>query len=148
MILVDANILLYAYDSLAEHHAVARRWWESVLNDQEPVALAPVTVLAFLRIATNPRLRNPMPMRSAVDIVGSWLQQPTVALLEQGPRHWEILSELLLDGQVAGPLVMDAHLAALAIEHGAELYSNDRDFSRFPNLRVRNPLAVKPSSQD
>jgi len=140
VILVEANLLLYAYDSLSEHHTAARAWWEQALNETEAVAIAPVTVLAFLRIATNARLAHPLSMRAAVDIVQCWLDRPNVVILEAGPRHWEIMRDLMRDFTTGGSLVMDAHLAALALEHGAVLCTTDRDFSWFPGLRVRNPL--------
>lgn len=142
MILVDANVLLYAYGSKSPHHAAARRWLERVFSAAEPVGLAWVSVLAFLRIATNPRLGGgTISMSDAAAIVSEWLERPTITLLGPTERHWEVLERLLDDGQVRGPLVTDAHLAALAIEHGATLCSTDRDFARFPGLTVVNPLA-------
>ncbi len=142
MILVDANLLLYAYDASSEHHARARTWLEESLSGSDPIGFTWVTLLAFLRISTNPRaLVRPLSLAEAAAIVSSWLNQPCVSLLEPGERHWEILSALLEPAQARGPLVMDAHLAALAMEHGAILASNDRDFSRFEGLRTTNPLA-------
>ncbi len=141
MILVDANLLLYAYDSAAPEHPRARRWLEDVLAKPEPVLLPWHSVYAFLRIATNPRAwRSPLTILEAREIVDEWLSLPNVVVPSPGERHWEILRELLADGQCHGPLVTDAVLAALAMEHGAELCTNDRDFSRFPKLRVVNPL--------
>lgn len=141
MILVDANLLLYAYDSTSPYHASARDWIEEVMSGAEPFGLAWITITAFLRIATNPRaFEKPLSIAEAAGIVSEWLELPTVHVVEPGERHWEILQELLLSGQCRGPLVMDAHLAALAIEHGLTLCSNDRDFSRFPRLRVSNPV--------
>jgi toxin-antitoxin system PIN domain toxin len=141
VIVIDANILLYAYDSSSAHHEVARGWLESILSRPEPVGLAWMTVLAFLRISTNPRaFQHPFSVTEAVAIVSGWLDRPMVTLLGPGERHWEILRDLLLEGQAPGPLVMDAHLAALAIEHGATLSTSDRDFARFPGLRLHNPL--------
>lgn len=143
MILVDANLLLYAYDSGSEHHAVARRWIEEAFSAPQPVRLAWVTVLAFLRITTNPRLRaQPFTPAEAVSIVDEWLSLPNVAILKPGERHWSILRGLLPESQARGPLAMDAHLAALAIEHGATLCTTDRDFTRFAALRVANPLTA------
>ena len=142
MILVDANLLLYAYDGSSEHHERARAWLEKVLSGSDPVGLAWVTLLAFLRISTNPRaLTRPLSLAEATAIVSSWVGQPCVSLVEPGERHWELLSGLLEPAQARGPLVMDAHLAALALENGAVLASNDRDFSRFEGLRTLNPLA-------
>jgi len=145
MILIDANLLLYAYDSGSVHHEAARGWLETVLSNSEPVGLAWVALLAFLRIGTDRRLRKDAPsIEEATAIVSGWLEQPMVTLLDPGERHWEILRRLLQEGQASGPLVTDAHLAALAIEHGATLATTDRDFSRFPGLRVLNPLTPRP----
>ncbi len=141
MILIDSNLLLYAYDTSSRQHRPARRWLEEVLSQVEPVCLTWQTLLAFLRISTHGRVfERPLHVQEAVDIVSSWLEQPPVRLLQPSERHWPILSELLPDAQARGPLVMDAHLAALAIEHGATLCTTDRDFSRFPGLRVAYPL--------
>ena len=141
MILIDANLLLYAYDSSSEHHTRARSWLENILSEPQLIRLAWVTILAFLRISTNRKIfENPFTISEATSIVQKWLEHPTVDLLHPSERHWTILSKLLKDGQANGPLVMDAHLAALAIEHGAKLYTTDRDFSRFDNLQVVNPL--------
>ncbi len=101
-----------------------------------------LTVWAFLRISTNPRVfERPLSMAEAEGHVSSWLAQPAAGLLEPGDRHWEILRGLTHAGQTSGPLVMDAALAAIAIEHGATLCTTDRDFARFPGLRWTNPLA-------
>lgn len=142
MILVDANLLLYAYHPASDEHARCRAWLEDVLSESEPVRFAWVTVLAFIRISTSPRVfETPLTVEEATAVVSAWLGQPCVGLLEPGERHWEILSNLLTAGQVRGSLVMDAHLAALALEHGATLHTNDRDFARFAGLRVATPLA-------
>lgn len=144
MILIDANLLLYAYNPDAEEHEPARRWFESVLSGPAPVRFAWITILAFLRIATSPRVfSQPLTPEEAVAAVASWLEQPTTGLMDAGPQHWTILASLLIEGQAKGPLVMDAHLAALAIEHGATLCTTDRDFTRFDDLRHVNPLAVR-----
>ncbi len=141
MILVDANLLLYAYDSESPLHARAKRWVEEMISSGAAVALCGVTLLAFLRVSTNPRvMKVPLAMSEALTIVSLWLRQPSVVLLEPGERYWEILARLCAEGQVRGPLVMDAHLATLAVEHGAVLCTTDRDFGRFRSLRVRNPL--------
>ena len=142
MTLIDANLLLYAYNTSSEHHERARDWLQGVFSGSEPAGLAWITILAFLRIATNTRAFDlPLTPPEAVSIVSEWLSRPVVTLVEPGPRHWEILSSLLPKAQARGPLVMDAHLAALALEHGLVLCSNDRDFALFPGLRVTNPLA-------
>jgi len=142
VILIDANLLLYAYDASSEHHQAARVWLEKTLSAPVPVRLAWVTVLAFLRIGTNRRVfESPLSVSEAVSAVSAWLGQPTVAILEPTEHHWEVLSRLLPSAQAQGPLVMDAHLAALAIEHGATLHTTDRDFARFQGLKAVNPLA-------
>ncbi len=140
MILVDANVLLHAYQPRSEHHERCRAWVERAFSGQEPVCLAWVTILAFIRIATNPRIfEAPLTGEEAISIVASWLERPAVSALEAGERCWEILRGLLIEAQIRGPLVMDAFLAALALENGATLVTTDRDFSRFPKLRLGNP---------
>ena len=141
MILLDANLLLYAYDQSSKHNARAKAWLQAVVNGPEPVLLPWVTLLAFLRISTNPRaLATPLLMHEAAALAQGLLEQPTITLIGPGERHWEILSRLCDEAQVRGPLVTDAHLAALAIEHGAVLCSADQDFARFQSLRWKNPL--------
>ena len=141
MTLVDANLLLYASDTVSVHHASARRWLEGILSGPEPVGLAWAAILAFLRVGTNPRLRkDAFTLTEAAAIVTGWLERPNVTLLNPGERHWEILRDMMIKGQVRGPLITDAHLAALAIEHGAALATTDRDFARFPGLKFFNPL--------
>jgi len=141
MIVVDANLLLYAYDTRAAQHDASRQWLERVLSGPEFVRFAWVTIWAFLRISTNPAVfANPLSMAEAEAAVTAWFEQPRVDVLEPAERHWEILRELLVKAQVRGPLVMDAVLAALAIEHGATLQTADGDFARFPGLRWENPL--------
>lgn len=141
MILADANLLLYAYNADAAGHESSRQWLEASLSSAEPFALSWQTITAFIRISTNIRaFPQPLSIREAIEIVTEWLERPNVTVLQPGARHWEILARLLDEGQVSGALVMDAHLAALAIEHGATLLTTDRDFARFNNLRVINPL--------
>ncbi len=145
MILVDANVLLYAYVPGAAFHDRARTWIEDVFTRGEPVGLAWATILAFLRISTAPRIfENPLTTDEATAVVSSWLVQPSVTVLDPGERHWAILNTLLVKTQSRGALVSDAHLAALAIEHGAALCTSDRGFVRFPGLRVVNPLEHEP----
>lgn len=142
MMLVDANLLLYAYDPNSSHHSASKAWLETTLSGSQLVRFAWMTVWAFLRISTNARVyERPLSMAEADHAVASWLAQPVVGILDPGERHWEILRRLVTSGQTAGPLVMDAALAAVAIEHGATLYTTDRDFARFTELRWTNPLA-------
>lgn len=141
MNLLDANILLYAYNTASEHHKAARGWLEDALGGSAPVAFCWPTILAFLRITTNPRaVVHPLTLAQARDTVECWLEAPIATLVHPTDRHWSILRDLLFKGQASGPLVSDAHLAALAIEHGATLITNDRDFARFPGLKVEYPL--------
>lgn len=143
MILVDANLLLHAYNPRAAEHDTSRDWLEATLSGSQPVRFAWLTLWAFMRISTNPRVfERPLSLTEATEIVSSWLAQACVGILEPGDRHWQILQELARDGQAAGPLIMDAAVASLAIEHGATLYSTDRDFARFSGLTWKNPLVV------
>jgi uncharacterized protein len=142
VILVDANLLIYAYDRSSPVHEPSRHWLTEVLNGPELVGFSWSAVLAFLRIATNPKIFDvSYSMGEAVEIVDYWLSQPTAILLNTGDRHWPILRDLLLRDGVKGKLVTDSHLAALAIEHDATLLSRDGDFAKFPGLRTINPLA-------
>ena len=141
MIVVDANILLYAEDSLSPIHDRAREWWDARLSSSESIGLCWPVLLAFLRIGTNSRVfERPLSLKTAVDRVHSWLEQPCVHLIYPTSSHWEILSMLIVDGQAKGNLISDAHLAALAIEHNGLLYSTDADFSRFAKLKWKNPI--------
>ncbi len=143
MILVDANLLLYAYHPRAQEHEKSRMWLEGVLSGTELVRFAWLTVWAFLRIATNSRVfERPLSTPEAEAAVSSWLAQPNAGILEPGERHWQILRGLMRQGQTAGPLVMDAAIAAIALEHGAIVCTTDRDFSRFPDLKWINPLVA------
>lgn len=142
MILLDANVLLYAYDRASEHHEAAAGWLEMVLTGAEPVGVSWSVVLAFLRITTSRRmLREPLSMTEAVSVVSHWLERPNVQVVEPGERHWGILRSLLVETQIRGADVMDAQLAALALEHGASVVTHDRDFARFPALKTLDPLA-------
>jgi toxin-antitoxin system PIN domain toxin len=139
--LLDANILLYAYNLDSPHHDACRVWLEAAFNGAEPVALPWQTVLAFIRIATHPRaMAQPLAVSQACAIVDRWFQQPNVTPLAPAERFWPILREQLLDGRITGPLVTDAALAAQALEHGAVLCSTDRDFRRFRGLTLVDPL--------
>jgi toxin-antitoxin system PIN domain toxin len=142
LILFDANILLYAYHSRSESHLVCRRFVEKSLSGPEPAALCWQSILAFLRIGTNARVfQHPFSRKEATSIVALWLDQPSIVLIEPGERFWEILSSIIDTAQVSGPLMTDAALAALSIEHGATLCTTDRDFARFPSLRTVDPTA-------
>ncbi len=142
MIVVDVNLLLYAVISGFKQHDVARSWWEETLNGPADVGLAGPAIFGFLRISTNPRIMtSPLPAEKAVGYAVSWLEQPNVSFLVPGPRHLDIAFDLLRDMGTAGNLTTDVQLAAFAIEHNADMCSNDNDFGRFPRLRWVNPLA-------
>lgn len=142
MILIDANLLLYAYNKSATQHEASKAWIEDVFAGSQLVRIAWLSIWAFIRIATHPRVfQRPLSVVEAEAIVSSWLDQSIVGILDPGERYWDIFCTLMKDGQVAGPLVMDAALAALAMEHGATLYSADRDFLRFSGLKWKNPVA-------
>lgn len=141
MIIPDINLLVYAYNRSAVMHERARVWWEDVINREQPVGLAWVVALGFVRLTTHPSvLAAPLSPLDALSRVRGWIDQPGVRILEPGPRHVDLLNELFRATGVGGSLTTDTHLAALAIEHQAELHSNDADFARFPGLRWRNPL--------
>jgi toxin-antitoxin system PIN domain toxin len=139
--LPDVNLLLYAVDEGSVRHEPARDWVEERLSGTETFALTWVVLLAFIRLTTSPRVfRSPLSTSAALDLVDSWLAQPCVTVVHPTSRHAPVLRDLLEPLGTAGNLTTDAHLAALAIEHGAELCSTDRDFSRFAGLRWANPL--------
>jgi toxin-antitoxin system PIN domain toxin len=142
VILIDANLLIYAVDRDSPHHARARAWFEDVLSGTTRVGLAWVVILAFIRITTRPGiLRSPLAPHRAVAYVEEWLAQPYVTAVGPGERHWPVLRNLLRTTGTAGNLVGDAHLAATAIEQGAAIYSTDYDFRRFPGVDHVNPIA-------
>jgi hypothetical protein len=141
MKVVDANLLIYAVNSDSIHHIPAKRWLEEAMSSEEPVGLAWLVLLAFIRITTSDRvMAAPLAPDTAVEVVDRWLALPTTRTLSPLPEHWDILKELLRPLGTAGNHTSDAHLAALAIEHKGVLYSTDNDFSRFRGLRWRNPL--------
>jgi uncharacterized protein len=141
MIVLDVNLLIYAYDTTCDEHTKARMWVEDTFSGDEPVGLPWQNISAFLRILTYPGLMGErFTMRQALAIVDRWLELPHVRALGPGERHWTALKEMLVKGDVRGRLTTDAALAALTIEYGGVLYTNDRDFARFPGLRWVNPL--------
>lgn len=142
MILPDVNLLIHGYNSDSPVHAKARAWWEGLLSGTRPVGLAWVAILGFIRIGTHREiLNNPLPVAVATGHARAWLAQPYVGIVDPGDRHAEILFGLLDSLGSAGNLTTDAHLAALAVEHQAELHSTDADFRRFPGVRLVNPLS-------
>jgi len=142
MILVDANLLIYAVNQDAPLNRKAKPWLESVLSGKESVGFSWSVLLAFLRLTTRPGLfRRPLPVDAAFDLMDFWLDQPPATIVHPSPRHLSVVRELLQPLGTGGNLTSDAHLAALAVEHGAELCSSDTDFARFPGLKWCNPLA-------
>ncbi len=141
MILFDVNVLIYAYNTTNRWHEQARMFVEAAFSRPSPVLLPWATLLAFIRITTDRRiLAEPFTVEEATEIVTGWLELPMVEVVSPTSRHWVVLEQLLTRDQAPGLLVPDAHLAALAIEHGAVLCSTDRDFARFQGLRWINPL--------
>jgi toxin-antitoxin system PIN domain toxin len=141
VIVVDANLLIYAYDSDSSHHKKSRAWVEKIFSDVEPVGLPWQTVCAFLRVITNRKLPGSrLTVELAAEIVEEWLAQPNVRILAPGDEHWSVLKRMMVEGRASGPLVSDAELVALTVEYGGVLYTADRDFARFPGLRWKNPL--------
>ena len=142
MKLVDANLLLYAVNADAPLHRKAKPWFEGVLSGTEPVAFEWTVLLAFLRLSTRSTVfPAPLELEDALTLIDGWLSQPCAVVVLPTDRHFEILRGLLAPLGSAGNLTSDAHLAAVALEHGAELCSCDADFARFPAVRWTNPLA-------
>ncbi len=139
--IVDANLLLYAVDESADRHAAARTWLEEALNGDVQVGLPWSSLLAFVRIATHPRVSTrPLSGDRAWTLVEQWLAAPTAWVAEPTSRHADVLGGLVRRHNLTGNLIPDAHLAALAIEHGVALCSTDTDFARFTEVRWVDPL--------
>ena len=140
MVIVDANVLLYAVDSTAAHHDRAFAWLDSSLAGAEAVGLAWVALLAFVRVSTNRSIfPTPMTVDDAAAQVQAWLGAPAAVVAHPTARHAALLAGLLRESGTAGNLTTDAHLATLAVEHDAEIVSYDRDFARFSGVRHRHP---------
>lgn len=143
MILLDANLLIYAVNQDLSQYKKVHAWLEQTLSGSMTVGLPWVVALAFIRITTNPRIfESPLSVEQACEYVDGWLAQPVVSRVVPGERHWSILRELLHEVGTAANLTMDAHLAALALEHGYTIYSTDNDFKRFTGVRHVNPLTL------
>ena len=141
MKIVDVNLLLYAIDEQSPRHQAARSWLERQLSGAETMAFPWVVLLAFLRLSTKPQVfKQPLSPAQALNVIDRWLEQPCASIVHPGDRHAALVRKILDSHGTAGNLVTDAHLAALAIEHGAQLNSCDSDFSRFPGLDWVNPL--------
>ena len=142
MLLVDANVLIYAANEDARQHRQSRGWIDMALQGAEPVGFAWIALLAFLRVATNPAiLPDPLSVAEATVQLKSWLTGPSALIVEPTSRHADVLAGLILQTGTAGNLVSDAHLAALAVEHAATVVTFDRDFGRFAGVRSQPPAA-------
>ena len=147
MIVLDANLLIYSYNSGSAHHRRASEWLERTLSGTEIVGFPWQSIAAFLRIMTDARLPGErFTAHEAAETVNEWLGQPIVRVLTPGEDHWALFRRMILEGQAPGPLVSDAEIAALTIEYGGVLHTADRDFARFPGLRWVNPLAAQDES--
>ncbi len=144
MIAIDTNILLYAHRAESEWHARASACLRELAEERSSWAIPWPCIHEFLSIATHPRIWSPpTPLPAALDQVEAWLESPALVLLREGEEHWRELRALLEQGRIAGPRVHDARIAALCLAHGVrELWTADRDFSRFPALVATNPLAA------
>lgn len=140
MQLPDVNVLIYAHREDAPEHERYAAWLRGLTEGEEPFALAEIVLASFLRIVTNPKVFDPpTPMPTAIAFCRQLVAWPRAVTVAPGPRHWDLFTGLC--ASVQGPLVTDAYLAALAIEHGCELVTTDSDFARFAGLRWRHPLA-------
>lgn len=140
MKLVDLNVLLYAVDRTCAHHELARDWLDRTISSSETVGIPTAVAVGFVRLTTSPRvMRAPLDVATSVGVVAGWYERANVVAPQPTARHFAILRSLLEPLGTAGALVADAHLAALAIEHNAELCSFDRDFQRFGGVRLVLP---------
>lgn len=140
MRVVDANVLLYAVNADAPHHQASRSWLDRALSGEDTVGFTWLTVTAFMRLVTKAGLfATPLTTEQAVAIVRSWLGAPTARVLEPTAEHLAVLERLLRPLGTGGNLVSDAHLAAIAVEHRAEVVTFDSDFGRFEGVRWRRP---------
>jgi len=144
VIAVDSNILVYAHREDSEWHAAAYAKLADLAEGRGAWAIPWPCVHEFLAIVTHPRIYSPpTPLPAAIDQVEAWLESPSLVLLAESDVHWQTLRETLATGKIAGAQVHDARIAALCLQHGVkELWSADRDFGRFPNLTVLNPLVA------
>jgi toxin-antitoxin system PIN domain toxin len=143
MIAIDTNVLIYARREEAPFHGEARSLLRSLAEGEEHWALAWPCVYEFLRVVTHPRVFDPpTDLEAALEDMDSLLDSPSLVLLGEGPAHRAHLMRIVTEGRAIGNLIHDAHIAALLVEHGVrEFWSSDRDFTRFPSLRVRDPFA-------
>ena len=141
MILPDVNVLIYAFREAAPRHAEYRDWLQEQVGGREAFGLSELVLSGVVRVLTHPRVfAPPTPIDKALEFAEALRAQPNAVLVSPGPRHWEIFAHLCQRVAAKGNLVADAYHAALAMEHGCELITTDRDFARFPGLRWRHPL--------
>jgi len=142
VILPDVNVLVLAHRTDQDGHDATRDWLADEVNSERPFALADLAAAGFLRVVTHSRIfATPTPLREAIRFLDGLVEQPTCVPVAAGPRHWEIVRRVLVDADARGNLVPDAHLAAIAIEHGATIATRDRGFARFARVRWIDPLA-------
>jgi uncharacterized protein len=141
MMLVDINVMIYAHRADVVRHEEYRDWMQALINGPEPYAVTDSAVAGLVRIVTNPRIyKRPATIDEALAYAGQLRNQPHAQVIAPGPRFWDLFSELCRKAKASADLVPDAYLAALAIEHGCEVITADKDFRRFPGLRWRHPL--------
>jgi toxin-antitoxin system PIN domain toxin len=142
VIIPDVNILLYAFADEVDQHAAAQAWLDETLASGTSVALADAVISGVVRISTNRKtFRNPSTPEAAIEFIDKMLRRANVKRVGAGERHWTIFSRLVMESRATGDLVSDAHLGALAIEHGGRLATTDRDFLRFPAVDWFDPLS-------
>jgi toxin-antitoxin system PIN domain toxin len=140
MILLDVNVLIYAFRRDVQQHAISRSWLASVISSDARFGISPLVLSAVVRITTNPRAyRMPSTIDEAFEFCESLIEQPHCQLVEPGERHWDIFKRLCVETDVRGSRVTDAWFAALAIEWGCEWITYDRDYGRFPGLKWQTP---------
>jgi len=142
MLLIDVNVLVYAYREDAPNHPAYHRWLTDVVSSDEPFGLVDLALSGFLRITTHPKLFTPpSSLESALEFAAALRGQPNCVVVTPGPRHWDILQELCRATKAQGNFIPDAFFAAIAIEAGSEWITTDHGFARFPHLRWRHPLS-------
>ena len=146
MIVPDTNLLVYAYNDGAREHELARRWWEELIQGDEPIGLPWVVSTGFVRLMAHPKfVISPMAPTAAANHLRGWLRFSHVIPIEPGPGHLDLFQRFLAVPGSGPNLVPDAHIAAVAMEHDAEVHTADKDFGRFPGVRWRNPLVQEPT---
>jgi toxin-antitoxin system PIN domain toxin len=141
VILIDVNVLVYAYREEMPRHAEYRAWLEEAINSPRPYAVSDAVLCSMLRVVTHPGIfKTRSDLQSATSFAEAVRNQPNAVVVAPGPRHWRLFLELCRAADARGSLIADAYLAALAIETGSELITTDRDFARFAGLRWRHPL--------